>query len=63
MISVKELKDWISEVGLSDDDIIGIDDGGLSIRPANAPNCWIEVGGLPYDNHGYPIYEDDEDDE
>jgi len=42
MITVRELKEWLAPLG--DDDLIAIDDGGLTLESKLG---WIEVGGWP----------------
>lgn len=45
-ISVKELKDWLAE-WCDDGEMIGIDDGGLTLQTINEPIASIEIGGIP----------------
>jgi len=43
-ITVAELEDWLAELDV--EDIVGIDDGGLTLRLENNKNIYIEIGGL-----------------
>ena len=45
-ITKAELMDWLATV--KDDESIGIDDGGLTLRVVESQDThWIEMGGIP----------------
>jgi hypothetical protein len=62
-MSVAEIMEWLET--FDDDDMIGIDDGGLALRPVNAQELYCEVGGIPEDDESddveNEIAEDEED--
>jgi len=45
---VSELKRWLNT--LNDDDVIGVDEGGLCLQVDGDPGIYYEIGGLPDDN-------------
>ncbi len=44
MMAARELQDWLGT--LNDGDMVGIDDGGLTIVVAGS-DAYLEVGGIP----------------
>ena len=58
-ITKRELKQWLDDISgyIGDDDLIGIDEGGLCLVGVNdfenpfspEPEIYIEVGGVPDD--------------
>jgi len=44
-MTVREIKEWLNT--LQDDDLVGIDDGGLCLEVAEDPGTYCEIGGLP----------------
>ena len=46
-MQVKEIKEWLS--ALSDDDSVGVDDGGLCLCVVDDPEPYLEIGGMPED--------------
>lgn len=45
-MTVGEVKEWLNS--LDDDDLVGIDDGGLALVSVNNPeDIFIEIGGVP----------------
>ena len=44
-MTVGEVREWLDT--LSDDDEVGIDDGGLSLRVVGGEDFYLEIGGLP----------------
>ena len=44
-MEVREIKEWLDT--LSDDDVVGIDDGGLCLQVVGDPEPYLEVGGMP----------------
>lgn len=53
--TVRELKEALKL--LDDDDMIGVDDGGLTLVVVGDPGTFFEIGGIPLDD------EDEEDEE
>ncbi len=42
---VKEIREWLDT--LNDDDLVGVDDGGLSLQVVDDPGSYCEIGGIP----------------
>ena len=54
MMTAKEIKDWLNDVG--DDTLVGIGDGGLSLETAarkQEDRDYLEVGGIPDEKDDY----------
>lgn len=43
-MTVRELKDWLKS--LKDDDLVGIDEGGLAIQVQYNNDVYLEIGGV-----------------
>lgn len=46
-----EIRSWLDSISDDDEELISIDDGGLTLVCVNAPSIYIEVGGIPEDAH------------
>ena len=44
-MTVKEITDWLNT--MSDENHVGIDEGGLCLRMEEDPAIYCEIGGLP----------------
>jgi len=43
---ISEIKKWLET--LNEDDMVGVDDDGLSLSVAFDPNIYLEIGGVPF---------------
>jgi hypothetical protein len=43
-MSAKEIREWLET--LREDDLVGVDDGGLCLRVAGNPAIYCEIGGI-----------------
>ena len=43
--TVREIKKWLNT--LDDDDLVGVDDGGLCLRVVGEIHVYHEIGGMP----------------
>lgn len=43
--TVREIKDWLNS--LTEDELVGIDEGGLTLRVVGRPDVYYEIGGIP----------------
>ena len=46
-MQVVQLREWLAT--LNDDQLVGVDDGGLCLRVVDDPEPYCEIGGLPED--------------
>ena len=46
-MQVAELREWLAT--LTDDQLVGVDDGGLCLQVVDDPETYCEIGGLPED--------------
>lgn len=44
---VRELRGWLDTLG--DDQLVGVDEGGLCLVVAGDPEPYLEIGGMPDD--------------
>lgn len=44
-IPVKNLIHWLNSLPINAS--VGVDDGGLTLKSPEAPNAYLEIGGLP----------------
>jgi hypothetical protein len=44
---VRKIREWLDS--LRDDQEVGVDEGGLCLEVVDAPEEYLEVGGLPED--------------
>lgn len=44
-MTVREIKEWLNT--LRDDDVVGVDEGGLCLEVARDPETYCEIGGMP----------------
>jgi len=44
-MQVSEIREWLDT--LNDDDLVGVDDGGLCLRVVDNSAPYLEIGGMP----------------
>ena len=44
-MTVKEIKDWLEY--FSDEDLLGIDEGGTILQAVEDYHLYLEIGGIP----------------
>lgn len=44
-MTVREVKEWLDSLG--DEDLIGIDEGGLALQSIGRIGIYLEIGGIP----------------
>lgn len=44
-MTVREIKEWLNT--LQDDDLVGVDEGGLCLELVGDPESYCEIGGIP----------------
>ncbi len=59
MMTVKEVKDWLSV--MPDDSCVAVDEGGLTLVMVGNEGVYLEVGGVPEEDEN--DLEDEEDEE
>jgi hypothetical protein len=50
----KEIQEWLDY--FDDDDLFGVDEGGLALRSVDNPRAYFEIGGIPEEEEepGWP---------
>lgn len=46
-IPVREITEWLE--GLDEDQLVGVDEDGLTLQAVEDPDIYLEVGGIPED--------------
>lgn len=46
-MSVEEIREWLDT--LNENDLVGVDDGGLALRVVGDDESYCEIGGMPED--------------
>lgn len=55
-MKVSEIQDWLNT--LDEDDVVGIDESGLTLVSASDPEAFLEVGGMPEEDDLEPMEEE-----
>jgi hypothetical protein len=44
-MSVAEIREWLDT--LNENDLVGVDEGGLCLEVVDNPGVYLEIGGIP----------------